>query len=133
MQKVSKVVIHAALACLCLGCGSREKDPAMHTRHSPSDQEFYAIDGRIVDLDFVATRSSSMNSEIMRLVTAEGDTFHLFIPGDLRCKPGTSSDTAGLGRGMTIRVYLRPGNVELALKQYMPVEWAEVGCSEKRP
>ena len=32
-----------------------------------------------------------------------------------------------------MRVYLKPSNLELGRKEYVPVEWAEVECMNKRP
>jgi hypothetical protein len=133
MVRGGKVIIHLLLAWLCVACASTEKGPPLHARHSPSDIEFRAIDGRIADLDFVTDRSSTVNSGIMTMVTADGDTFHLYTPSDIRCKSGTGHVDGGLGRGMPVCVYMRPGNVPLALKQYMPVEWAEVECKTQKP
>jgi hypothetical protein len=130
MENMHWVKVLLLLAGLCVGCASTETRPAMHARHSPSEGEFHAIDGRIVDLDLVATRASDMNSEIMTLITDDGNTYHFYTPNDIRCKSGTGNVAVNLGREMAIRVYMRPGNVDLALKQYMPAEWVEVECSK---
>lgn len=130
MENMHWVKVHLLLAVLCVGCASTETRPAMHARHSPSEGEFHAIDGRIVDLDLVATREISGNSEIMTLVTTDGDTYHLYTPNEVRCKSGTGNVVVDLSTGMAVRVYMRPVNVDLALKQYTPAEWVEVECSK---
>ena len=130
MENMHWVKAHLLLAGLCVGCASTETRPAMPARHSRPEGEFHAIDGRIVDLDLVATRASSANSEIMTLLTTDGYTYHLYTPSDIRCKPGTGNVGIDLGTGMAIRVYMRPVDVDLALKQYMPAEWVEVECSK---
>lgn len=88
-----------------------------------------AIDGRINDLDYVASRTSDLDTGIMKLVTTLGDTLLLLMPANVQCGAGTSG-SPGLEEGMMLRVYLSPEDAQLALKHYVPVEWAEVDCAE---
>ena len=117
--------LHAMVALL-FACGPREATERVSG--TAPEEEVRAIEGRVVDLDFVATRAAEVNSGIMKLITAEGDTFLLLTPAVIRCKAGTYGADFGIGEGEMIRVYLKASDAGLARKHYTPVELAEVQC-----
>jgi hypothetical protein len=117
------------MGALPLGCGPRQA--AEHVPGTGPELDVRVIEGRAVDLDFVATRAGQVNSGIMKLITAAGDTFLLLTPAAVRCKPGTDGGDVGIGEGEMIRVYLRASDARLARKQYVPVELAEVQCIQE--
>jgi hypothetical protein len=104
MEGMRSLVIHLLVAGLGLGCATTGTRPVLHDRHAPSEREYQAIDGHIADLDLVATRASSVNSEIMTGVTADGDTYHLNTPSDVRCTSGSNNVPVHLSMGIAIRV-----------------------------
>src|SRR5262245_13221599 len=85
---------------LCFACAPPEAGKSV-SKASPK-QGVRAIEGRVVDLDVIATRATEVNSGVMTLITAQGDTLLLCTPAVVRCKGGAPGDDVGIGLGTTL-------------------------------
>jgi hypothetical protein len=133
LKSRGKTALLAMMVALCSACAARNKPASQVAPGQNSQGELRSIEGRIAYLVLGTTPEGYGDGGNMKLVTAQGDTFLLIVPSKVRCKPGTTSDIVGFGGGTTMRVYLKPHNLELARTEYVTAEWAEVECISRRP